>query len=510
MQNGLRLRTAGQFDSAVTMFEAIASSRRPGTPQALQELIGLYASRQRFDDAFRALEGARAAGADLSGISSRPDIAPLRADPRFAALFPGKTAFDAPFVERARIIHEWRGDSAGDEFGWIARGIGDVDGDRVTDVIVSATMHPPLGDSRGKLYAYSGKSGRLLWRRDGERGWVLGSSVEAAGDVNGDGVPDVVAGAPFSRLALVYSGRDGVEIHRFAGDTTEAGFGVAVSAAGDVDGDGFGDVLVGASGATANGMSGAGKAIVFSGKTGARVLTMYGERVNDAFGASVAGDATRSAPVFAVGAPGAGASSRGRVYMFRANARAGTNAASANIAAPQFTQDADSTGGALGAMFVAITGDIDGDGVRDVYASDFANSARGPATGRVYVYSGANGKTVLTLTGESAGEGFGTSSSKAGDVDGDGRADLAVGSWQFGGAAWSGGRVRVHSGRDGHVLQQFTGKVPGETLGFDSVGIGDVNGDGIEDFLVTSAYSLVRGQRSGRVYVVAGERSPTK
>jgi hypothetical protein len=79
-----------------------------------------------------------------------------------------------------------------------------------------------------------------------------------------------------------------------------------------------------------------------------------------------------------------------------------------------------------------------------------------------------------------------------------------IGSWQFSGVAWSGGKVSVLSGRDGRELQTFTGRVPGETLGFDAVGIGDVNGDGVTDYLITSAWSMVNGVRSGRVFIVAG------
>jgi hypothetical protein len=155
-------------------------------------------------------------------------------------------------------------------------------------------------------------------------------------------------------------------------------------------------------------------------------------------------------------------------------------------------------------MFVSVIGDVDNDGVPDVYATDYTNGAKGRATGRAYVYSGKTGAIARTLTGEVAGEAFGIGAARAGDLDGDGRADLVIGSWQFGGAAWSGGRVQVLSGKDGRVLQTITGKVPGETLGFDAVGVGDIDGDGITDFLITSAYSMVNGFRSGRTYIVAG------
>jgi hypothetical protein len=148
-------------------------------------------------------------------------------------------------------------------------------------------------------------------------------------------------------------------------------------------------------------------------------------------------------------------------------------------------------------------GDLDGDGRADVYASDFANRAKGPATGRAYVFSSKDGKPLLRLTGETAGEGFGTSASKAGDIDRDGVPDLAVGAWQHGSAAASGGRIYLHSGKDGRLLGTITGRVPGETLGFDSVGIGDADGDGDEDFLVTSAYSGINGYHSGRLFIVS-------
>ena len=148
---------------------------------------------------------------------------------------------------------------------------------------------------------------------------------------------------------------------------------------------------------------------------------------------------------------------------------------------------------------------MNGDGVVDVYGTDFANAAMGPATGRAYVHSGATLERLLTLTGETAGEGYGIGSAMAGDVDGDGRADLVVGAWQHASAAASGGRIYVHSGKDGRTLRRITGRVPGETLGFDATGIGDVDGDGLLDFLVTSSWSNIRGFRSGRMYVLAGE-----
>ena len=168
--------------------------------------------------------------------------------------------------------------------------------------------------------------------------------------------------------------------------------------------------------------------------------------------------------------------------------------------------ESDSMGGALGAMFTSFVGDVNGDKVPDVYATDFTNSARGPATGRAYVRSGVDGASLLTLTGENAGDGFGVGPADVGDVDHDGHDDLVIGAWQYASVAQSGGRIYLFSGRDGRVLQTITGRIPGETLGFDATGAGDVDGDGVNDLLVTSSWSNIKGFRSGRMYIISGKR----
>ena len=71
-------------------------------------------------------------------------------------------------------------------------------------------------------------------------------------------------------------------------------------------------------------------------------------------------------------------------------------------------------------------------------------------------------------------------------------------------AATSGGRVYLYSGRDGHLIETYTDRIPGDTFGFDAVGIGDVDGDGAVDFLITAAWSGVHGNHSGRIFIVSG------
>jgi hypothetical protein len=141
--------------------------------------------------------------------------------------------------------------------------------------------------------------------------------------------------------------------------------------------------------------------------------------------------------------------------------------------------------------------------VADIYISDWSNAAKGHSTGRVYVYSGRTGERLLTLTGQNAGDGFGTSPSHATDVDGDGHADLIVGAWQYGREAIAGGRAYLYSGKDRNLLRTYTDRIPGDTFGFDAVGMGDVDGDGTVDLLISAAWSGVHGYHSGRIFLIS-------
>ena len=371
----------------------------------------------------------------------------------------------------------------GINFGWAVADIPDVDGDGITDVI---TGDPFATGYAGMTAVLSGADGTELFRAAGAAGGLESYGVSSVGDLDADGVSDVLSGAPGLDHVSVYSGATGAVLAPFVGPAGTF-FGAAVGSAGDVDGDGVDDVVVGATSASAS-FPAAGAVFVMSGATRAELWHLDGEAAGDAMGAGTGflGDVTGDGvPDVAVGAQGNG----GQVYVL-----SGVDGAVIHrLSDPQ-------GGGNLGSFFVSGVGDIDADGVPDVFGGDYGHPANGPSTGRAYVWSGATGANLLTITGSGPGEGLGTGR-YAGDVDADGVPDLAIGSWISSIGGPYAGQVNVFSGSDGSVLRTVTSQVPGETFGFDTIGLGDVDGDSEIDLLVSGA-SL------SRVYLVGTAPDP--
>jgi hypothetical protein len=303
------------YDGAILAYQH-AIKVEPDSPQALYSLGASYAAKHDTERAFAWLRRARASHRyDMTQATVDADLASLHDDPRFAGLLPTARDFESAFVEPVKIIREWRGEASGDQFGWIARNIGDVDGDGVNDVVTSAPTHAAGGPSAGRIYVFSTASGRLLWTADGHAGDELGTGVEGAGDTNGDGIPDVVASGPSGPgVAYIYSGRDGRVLQTFHSSNADESFGNHISAAGDVDHDGYADVIVGAPGKDGQSKI-PGRAYVYSGKDGRLLRTLDGERIGDAFGSTVAGYSDHAHQYLVVGAPRAGAQHHGRVYV---------------------------------------------------------------------------------------------------------------------------------------------------------------------------------------------------
>jgi FG-GAP repeat protein len=371
--------------------------------------------------------------------------------------------------------------------------LADIDRDGANDIIVG---DPNAEGFAGVTWVYSGATGEVLHRFPGAPNDNLGFAVADAGDTDGDRVHDIIAGGPGNDttttpgVAHLYSGRTGRLLRLFRGRELNDQLGAAVASAGDQDGDRRADVLVGAPGVDANGAD-SGRAYVYGVRRYRPLRVLDGADAGDAFGAGTdwTPDATGDrVPDLIVGAPAAGPLQNGAVHLF-----------SGRTGRERWRALAPPTGVNLGRFFVAGVGDVDGDRVPDVYGADYGDASLGPATGRAALYSGVDGHELQSFTGAASRAGLGPGR-EAGFVDRDRRPDLAIGSYSSSAGAPGAGLVELYA-PDGRLLRTITSTTAGESLGFDAVGIGDVDGDRRGDLLLSAA----DGQT---VYVVAGERVP--
>ncbi len=193
----------------------------------------------------------------------------------------------------------------GDYMGWneeTADGLGDIDGDGIGDFIFSSRYYDTSGDNNaGAVWVKSGATGATLYSYTGSSGHFLGLSVRAAGDVDGDGTPDFVIGSHLADpggvtdagKATVYSGATGTVIWTLVTPPTaqaqQDNLGVSVSGVGDVDFDGFDDVLVGAYRSNVGASLDHGSVSVFSGQFGTLIYRVDGAAPGDQFGRFVSG-----------------------------------------------------------------------------------------------------------------------------------------------------------------------------------------------------------------------------
>jgi hypothetical protein len=398
---------------------------------------------------------------------------------------------------------------AGAAFGYSAATAGDVNGDGYSDVIVGATNYDFMFTGEGGAFVYLGSASGLAtgaaWSAESNQASAsLGQSVASAGDVNGDGYSDVIVGVPYydngpltdEGAAFVYPGSAAglatTPAWTGEGNQSNAHFGISVASAGDVNGDGFSDVIVGAEGYT-NGQLSEGRALVYLGATAGLALspawTAEGNDQNASLGHSVgtAGDVNGDGySDVIVGVPynlDLSGTLRGKTLVYHGSA-------SGLGASPAWTVQGDQPGSGFG-ISVGTAGDVNGDGFSDVIVGDYQATNGESQEGRAFVYhgslSGLSPAPNWTAESNQAHSAFGCSVGTAGDVNGDGFSDVIVGASAYSNVTNTGRAFVYHGSPSGLGLAPaWQANAGGNGVAFgSSVGTaGDVNGDGYSDVIV--------------------------
>jgi hypothetical protein len=409
------------------------------------------------------------------------------------------------------------GVNAGEQFGWSIAFVGDVDCDMHADIAVGS---PGDNSSTGKVTVFSGATLQPFYVWTGAAtGDRYGTALANAGDVDLDGIDDVIVGAPAGLPYLGFpsthcyvelrSGRNGAVLYTLANPGVPRGFGAAVTGGGDIDGDSVPDVIVGAP----EGPGGYGAAYVFSGASGALLRTHvppvqpqpYLNGPTLGYSVAFLGDANGDGRAeYALGAPGM-FSNESNNYVQLCDGATGDS-----LWRAQIYDDYEEFGWSL-----ATVGDQNGDGVVDLAAGARQHgSFSGLGWGKVRVLDGANG-AILGSYGQGVGAQpaavMGWSVAAVGDVNGDGKTDFAGGA--PGGDPYPTGfsiarATRVWSIQGPGALLTLPPYDAADAFGF-ALASGDANGDGLRDLLVGEPLDDDFGDASGSVHVFTFVRSTT-
>jgi hypothetical protein len=350
---------------------------------------------------------------------------------------------------------------------------------------------------------------------------AFGHSVASAGDVNGDGFDDVVVGAPWSSdgqtnegLAYLYlgspSGLKKTASWTAESDQANAAFGYSVASAGDVNGDGFDEVVVGAF-AYVSGQFIGGRAYLYLGSpVGLGTVASWtadGDQAGAEFGLAVASAGDVNGDGYddvLVGAPfEMDGSSEGRAYLY-------LGSPSGLAIAPSWTAETGEFG--LFGSSLASAGDVNEDGYADVIVGAYQFTNGQPVEGRAFLYLGSalglSSSPSWTAEADEAEAFFGYSVASAGDVNGDGYDDVVVGAPQYGRFDYTLGRAYVYfgslSGLETAASWIVESTQVDSYLGNSVASAGDVNGDGYDDVLVGARLYDHRQIDDGRAYLYVG------
>ena len=398
------------------------------------------------------------------------------------------------------------GQHSSDFFGYSVSKAGDINGDGYSDILIGSPQNNAAGTMAGRVFIYFGgtninPSPDIILTASAS-GDYFGCSVSDAGDLNGDGFGDFIIGAEYADVpassigkAYIYYGGNiishipSLTLTGFAGSDF---FGTSVACAGDVNSDGYSDVIVGASYNDAGGTNSGAAFIFYGGVTMNNVsdLTLAGESAYDAFGFCVASAGDINGDGFSdviVGAPynDAGAADAGRAYVYLGGSSMNN------------TADLIYTGAAAVDVFgnsVSGAGDVNADGYEDIIIGAPLNSSGGINAGRAYLYFGGalpDNTVDVTFTGSAANDYLGYSVACAGDVNCDGFSDMIIGvpNSDIGGTNWGCANIYYGGTSFDNIADIIVkGTATNDDFSYSVAGAGDVNGDGISDFLVGSPF----------------------
>jgi len=336
-------------------------------------------------------------------------------------------------------------------FGFSVSGAGDVNNDGYGDVIVGSYLYDNGQTDEGRAFVYLGSATGLAttaaWTAEADlaTSW-FGYDVAGAGDVNNDGYDDVIVGSPYYANGQATEGRSFVYLGSATGLATTASWtyesnqidarlGWSVSGAGDVNGDGYGDVIVGGL-YYDNGQTNEGRAwAIYGSATGLAATAAWTAESNQAsavFGSSVSGAGDVNGDGYDDVIVGSylydnGQTNEGRVYVYHGSATGLSTSAA-------WTAESNQASASSG-FAVANAGDINGDGYDDVMVGSYLYDNGQTDEGAVWIYQGS--ATGLSATaawqGESdqASANYGIAVAGGGDFDGNGYADWIVGAWKY-------------------------------------------------------------------------------
>ena len=389
-----------------------------------------------------------------------------------------------------------------DQFGLSTAVIGDVDGDGVVDLVVGCPNEDraKAGRADGVVYVISGATGVEIRSHVGTRFEQLGMKVAAGSDLDGDGVGEYVATPDLMRNQIVYawSGATGALLYSIAPSSGEAFNTIqpVICLLQDLDGDGGGEIGIG--GITITGSSWVGKLFVYAGRTGARLFEYLSPSATGPGGGVFSACRLGDLNGDSIEEFGVAYSYNGDYFDIVDGA---FHVYLASVTGDIGTGDFGSSCGRLG--------DVDRDGIEDFVVADDQFSG---VIGRIYVFSGATFQRLFTIDSPdpNAGPYFGLVPADGRfDFDGDGWADIAsgVGDWLFQPPGFQYTFASVFSGKTGRLLYEWKAAdhpVTGDELLGWSVAVADVNGDGFGDLLAGAPMNGTVPKSGGVVHAFSG------